>query len=92
MLEHKPIKLPLDPSDEEILRYALISELDAVNTYEQLSQSTDNKDLQIIIEDIIKEEKLHIGELQSFLIKLDEDQANQMIEGSNEVRLLTGND
>ena len=53
MLCEKPIsigKLRKKFSDNEILRLAIIAELDAVNLYEQLAASTDKKYYRYIIE------------------------------------------
>ena len=91
MLEKKPIKENLTYSDVEILRYALISELDAINTYEMLIETSDNSDIQSVLGDIVKEEKIHFGEIQALLLKLDNVQVDCNVSGSNEVRLLTGN-
>jgi rubrerythrin len=53
--------------DNEILRVAIIAELDAVNLYEQMAALTENKKLKTILLDIAKEEKTHVGEFQALL-------------------------
>jgi len=67
-------KMPIDLSkvskeniDKEILRAGIIAELDAINLYEQMAASTDNKDLKEILLDIAREEKTHVGEFQTLL-------------------------
>jgi rubrerythrin len=92
MLEKKPVKEDLSPSDVEIIRFGMISELDAVNLYQQMADSTDNKDLKAVLLDIAKEEKIHFAEFQAMLLKYDGEQLDCNVSGSNEVRLLTGND
>jgi len=85
-------KLPIDLSkvdknsiDKEILRAAIIAELDAVNLYEQMAQLTDNKDLKLILLDVAKEEKTHVGEFQALLLGLDKEQEKELEEGKKEV-------
>ena len=71
--------------DKEILRAAIIAELDAVNLYEQMAQLTDNKDLKIILLDVAKEEKTHVGEFQTLLLGLDKEYEKELEEGKKEV-------
>ncbi|MBW2973873.1 rubrerythrin [Candidatus Woesearchaeota archaeon] len=71
--------------DKEILRAAIIAELDAVNLYEQMAQLTDNKDLKVILMDVAKEEKTHVGEFQALLLGLDKEQEKELEEGKKEV-------
>ena len=91
MMEAKPISL-INPSDNDLLRFAMISELDAITTYEQIIQNTTNNDLKIVMKDIITEEKGHFGELQTLLLSLDPEQETQNVKGNNEVKLLTNTD
>jgi rubrerythrin len=53
--------------DKEILRAAIIAELDAVNLYEQMAALAENKHVRMILLDIAKEEKTHVGEFQALL-------------------------
>ena len=71
--------------DKEILRLGIIAELDAINLYEQLSTMTENKNIQIILQDIAKEEKTHVGEFQALLLRLDEEQVRELAGGKKEV-------
>ena len=75
--------------DVQILRLGMIAELDAVSLYEQLADKTDNKDLKKILMDIAKEEKTHVGEFQALLLKLDQEQVEELEEGKKEVEELT---
>ena len=72
-------------ADKEILRLGIISELDAINLYEQLSATTKNKNLKVILLDIAKEEKTHMGEFQALLLKLDKEQVEELEAGKKEV-------
>jgi rubrerythrin len=71
--------------DKEILRAAIIAELDAVSLYEQLAAKTENKDITKILLDVAKEEKTHVGEFQALLLKEDSQQAKELEEGRKEV-------
>mgnify|MGYP000450988529 FL=1 len=66
------------------------AELDAVNLYEQLATATENEDLKKVFMDIAKEEKTHFGEFQALLLKLDEEQVEELKKGREEVEELTG--
>ncbi|MBD3304491.1 rubrerythrin [Candidatus Woesearchaeota archaeon] len=88
MLSKLPInldKVDKKDIDKEILRAAIIAELDAVNLYEQMAQLTDNKDLKVILMDVAKEEKTHVGEFQALLLGLDKEQEKELEEGKKEV-------
>ena len=64
--------------DQEILRVGMIAELNAVNLYEQLTAMTNNNDIKKILMDIAKEEKTHMGEFQTLLLKLDKEQVEEL--------------
>ncbi|MEN6330072.1 MAG: ferritin family protein [Methanobacteriaceae archaeon] len=74
--------------DLEILRVAIIAELDAVNLYQQLAGMADNQDVKSVLLDIAREEKTHVGEFQTMLLELDEEQVNELIKGRDEVKEL----
>lgn len=89
-----PIKtgnIKQDDLDREILRASIIAELDAVSFYEQLANMTDNDDLKAVLSDIAREEKTHVGEFQTMLLKLDEEQVIELEKGKKEVDELVGN-
>jgi rubrerythrin len=71
--------------DKEILRLGMIAELDAINLYEQMAEYTQNKDIKKVILDIAKEEKTHMGEFQTLLLRLDKQQVNELEAGKIEV-------
>jgi len=74
--------------DKEILRIAIIAELDAVNTYEQMAAKTKNADLKIVLLDIAGEEKTHVGEFLELLLRLDPQQVKELKEGKEEIEEL----
>ncbi len=78
-------KVSKENIDKEILRTGIIAELDAINLYEQLAASTDNKDLKDILMDIAKEEKTHVGEFQALLLRMDKQQVEELEAGRKEV-------
>ena len=83
-------KVKKEDINKEILRIAIIAELDAVNLYEQMAAATDRKDLKKVFLEIAKEEKTHIGEFQALLLKEDAEQVNELEKGREEVRELIG--
>jgi rubrerythrin len=88
MLSTLPInldKVRKEDIDKEILRVGIMAELDAVNLYEQLAAMTENKNIKIILLDIAKEEKTHVGEFQTLLLQLDKQQEKELEEGRKEV-------
>ena len=92
MLSKIPItleKIAKEDLDKEILRVAIIAELDAVNLYEQMAALTENKHIKTILLDIAKEEKTHVGEFQALLLTNDKQQENELAEGKKEVEELT---
>jgi len=71
--------------NKEILRAAIIAELDAINLYEQMADLTDNKNLKEVLLDVAKEEKTHVGEFQTMLLKEDKEQVEELEAGKKEV-------
>ncbi|MBP1910361.1 ferritin family protein [Methanolobus bombayensis] len=78
-------KLKKEEIDKEILRAALMAELDAINLYEQMAGMTDNKEVSSVLLDVAKEEKTHIGEFQTLLLEIDQEQVEEMEAGREEV-------
>ena len=77
-----------DEIDQEILRAAIIAELDAINLYEQMASMTNDKYIKSVLLDIAREEKTHVGEFQTMLLKIDREQNNELEEGRKEVEEL----
>jgi rubrerythrin len=88
MLEEKPIKLEKVEKkflDRQILRLAIIAELDAVTLYEQLAAATDDKVIREVLLDVAREEKTHFGEFQTLLMRIDKEQVEELKKGKEEV-------
>lgn len=83
-------KVKKEDLDREILRAGMIAELDAINFYEQMAGLTENKGIRKVLLDIAKEEKTHMGEFQTLLLKEDEEQKEELKEGEEEVEELLG--
>ena len=93
MLSTIPInieKVKKEDLDKEILRVGIIAELDAINLYEQMAAMTENENIKKILLDIAKEEKTHVGEFQTLLLKEDTEQEKELEEGKKEVNELMG--
>lgn len=88
MMSSLPIdlkKVKKEDIDREILRVGMIAELDAVNTYEQMAAYATSKIIKALLLDIAKEEKTHIAEFQTMLLKLDKEQVKENEKGKKEV-------
>ncbi len=88
MMSNIPIdltKVKKENIDKEILRVGIIAELDAINLYEQLAAATENNDIKKILLDIAREEKTHVGEFQTLLLKEDRQQVEELEAGKEEV-------
>lgn len=88
MMSRMPIdegKVGKKDLDKEILRVGMIAELDAISLYEQLAAMADDKGIKKILLDIAREEKTHVGEFQTLLLKKDREQADELIKGREEV-------
>lgn len=88
MLQKEPIKLEKVEKkflDREILRFAIIAELDAVTLYEQLAATTEDKAIREVLLDVAKEEKTHVGEFQTLLLRIDKEQSEELKHGKEEV-------
>lgn len=75
--------------DREILRAAIIAELDAINLYEQLAAATDDENLRKVLLEVAREEKTHVGEFQALLLEEDEEQTEELEKGRKEVKEIT---
>ena len=83
-------KVSKENLDKEICRVGMIAELDAVNLYEQLAAMTTNNDIKKILLDIAGEEKTHLGEFETILLRLDKEQVKESEKGRKEVEELIG--
>ena len=94
MLSKIPIdmgKIDKEDLNREILRVAIIGELDAINLYEELANMTESPDLKAVLLDVAEEEKTHVGEFQTMLLRKDKQQKIELKKGREEVEELTGN-
>jgi rubrerythrin len=88
MLSEIPIDLEevkKEDKDKEIVRVGMIAELDAVNLYEQLAALAEREEIKAVLLDIAKEEKTHMGEFQTLLLRLDKEQVEELEKGREEV-------
>ncbi|HEX7561226.1 MAG TPA: demethoxyubiquinone hydroxylase family protein [Candidatus Humimicrobiaceae bacterium] len=93
MMSNIPVdlsKVTKENIDKEILRVGMIAEFDAINLYEQLAAKAENPDIKKVILDIAKEEKTHVGEFQTLLLRLDKQQVEELEAGKKEVEKETG--
>jgi rubrerythrin len=91
MMSKIPIELAnVKPGDIdlEILRAAVIAELDAISLYEQMAATSTNPAVKAVLLDIAKEEKTHMGEFTTLLLRLDGEQAAELKNGAKEVEEL----
>lgn len=85
MMSDIPKRIGKENVDSEIARAGMIAELDAVNLYEQMAAMATNNKLKEVLLDIAKEEKTHMGEFQTMLLKFDKEQVKELEEGKKEV-------
>ncbi len=71
--------------DMAITRIGIIAELDASNLYERLAELASDKLLKKVMLDISNEEKVHAGEFESVLEKVDPEHKKETEEGKEEV-------
>lgn len=71
--------------DTQLLRIGILSELDAINLYDQLAELATDETVKAALLDIAKEEKTHIGEFQTLLNELDKENKQEMEAGKREV-------
>ena len=84
-IPYKLEKIASNELDKEVLRTAMIAELDAVNLYEQLSAIAKTPLVKKLFLDIAKEEKTHMGEFQTLLLEHDAEQVNEIENAKKEV-------
>ena len=80
-------------TDQELvraIRFNIAAEYEAIQVYQQLAESTDNKLAQEVLQDIANEEKEHAGEFLRLLRELDPDEEKFYIEGYKEVEEMMG--
>jgi rubrerythrin len=80
-----PLLEPGSPMDDRELvraiRLSISAEEDAVSLYELIADSTKDKDIKRVVQDIANEEKVHSGEFARILMKLDENEKELLTKG-----------
>lgn len=66
--------------DQDLIRSALIAELDATSLYQSHLEHLNDESAKKVLEHIMNEEKEHIAELQCLLMRLDKMQEEKMTE------------
>lgn len=85
LLAANPVVSNTPSNDNELLRLSILAELDAISLYEQLAAKAIVPEVKALLLDIAKEEKTHIGEFQSVLLKLDPEYQRELENGIKEV-------
>jgi hypothetical protein len=75
----------INDSDKELLRKAIIAELDAISLYKKFSNIAKNNKIKKTFLSVAKEEKTHVGEFQSLLKLIDKEYSTELKNGSKEV-------
>jgi len=70
----------------QMLRFAIIAELDAVNIYEQFADITKDENIKKVMLDVAREEKVHAGEFKKLMKQIDPDYEKAEEEGEAEVK------
>jgi rubrerythrin len=85
MLSEIPLKIGEKNKEKQILRAGMIAELDATNLYEQMADKSSNPKVRKIMLDVAKEEKTHMGEFLTLLLRMDREQMAELEKGRKEV-------
>ncbi len=88
MLSQIPIileKVDQKDLDKQILRVAIIAELDAISFYEQMASLSSNENLKKVLLEVAREEKTHVGEFQAMLLEVDKEHEKELAAGKAEV-------
>lgn len=80
-----------DMSEREIfraIRQSIAAEEEAIHLYEAIADSTDDKRVRTVMQDVADEEKVHVSEFQKLLEMLDPGEEEFMSQGEEEVEEL----
>ena len=75
----------------DAVRRDIMGEMEAIIQYDEHIRMTDNELAKRVWTDIRNEERVHVGELLTLLIKLSPDEAKFLAEGEKEVNQLIQN-
>ena len=87
MFSKKPIDMSAvskADNDRQILRAALMAELDAINLYEQMAANSDDALNKAVLLEIAGDEKRHVAQFTDLLMKADPEHAENDDEGVEE--------
>jgi rubrerythrin len=70
--------------DAQMLRAAIVAELDAVNLYQQMAGRAKSKKVRMLLLDLAEEEQVHVGELQALLDSVSDTDAAMVGKGRAE--------
>lgn len=73
------------------IRQSIAAEHEAVHLYEAIADSSDDKRIKTVMQDVADEEKVHAHEFQALLEMFDQDEEKFKKEGFEEVSQLFGN-
>lgn len=85
MMSDIPKRIGKENIDAQIARVGMIAELDAINLYQQMAAMATDGKLRGVLMDIAKEEKTHMGEFQTMLLRKDKEQVKELENGRKEV-------
>lgn len=70
------------------IRLSIIAEEDAIALYESLADASSDSDTAKLLQDVANEEKVHVGEFQKIVEKLDSEELELVEEGKEEAEEL----
>lgn len=85
MMSRIPIENNGKNIDTQLLRIGILSELDAINLYDQLAELSTDEMVKKVFLDIAKEEKTHVYEFETLLNEFDKENKQEMEAGKKEV-------
>lgn len=68
------------------LRLSISAEHDAAHLYELIADSTDDKEVKKVMQDVSNEEKVHVGEFKALLNRVDKSNKDLETEGKEEIK------
>ena len=80
------VDLPSPEKEHQMIRLAIIAEMDAINLYQKMAENTDNQNLKELFSDIAREEEVHFGEFEEALEILKPDFEKAEAEGEEEAQ------
>ena len=72
--------------DKEILRAAIVAELDAINLYEQMADLTKDANIKSVLMDVAKEKKRISESFQALLLQFDPQHKQELEAGAKEAK------